>query len=836
MPKCINFTSLVFALFLFVFMMGKGVADNLSVSATASPTTGLNPLTVAFSGTSSGCGISNSATVQVSGIPFFGGFFNTVTLTIQNNLSTPLTIWRVNVVLAQANTSWGTLTLGGRTADAAVPQSYSSNTTNYDYYFNQSGNPTSNQPVVNPYVIPAGGNAQMQLFFIFPIGGTSDSIQVNFYDPNGNLPGSVNLTPVDQWSFGDGTPDFNGDAVSHTYNQPGLYTAVFSTSCNLNVASQSFIINDEAPITPGIFDAVETGANPGTPIYTKIAGKNFSLDVLATHTDGTLNTSYRGTARVEIVNAMSSSTCANMTAIQQLGDTGFTPGNDRKTLSMTIPNSWQDLRLRMTELNRQGNPTGNQACSTDAFAVRPAFFVFTVTDSDWLNAGTTRTLNGTSATSGPTHKAGRPFTITATAYNGASSPQVTTNYQGSPTVVVKSIVLPSGCISCTTGSLTTPIFTGNNGTISTNQALYSEAGSISVELVDDNFATIDASDTPLSQREIPSSPVTIGRFVPDHFNVTLMQQPVLGPACGVFTYLDQPFGFSIPPIIDISAQNAFGQQVNDYTGNIWRLGDISESYAITGNPSGTGLDSTGATHSPSAALGSAGNVSITFSGPFLSTFRLLTRSPQPLSPVPIPAPFVPTLSLSFPVTDADGVAYVNPSNNSDVYTLTGMGFTPASANMRFGRLDLQSAVGSELLPLPVGMITQYWNGTGYQVNTDDSCSSVPTPATVIQATPLSPGLTFYPLTATNQLGSGDTSVVSNPPFISGSSNLLLSAPGAGHYGYLDIVTAAPLWLQANWDGIDRSGVGDFYAENPRARALFGVYKGNSRFIDYREIY
>ncbi|MDE3207749.1 MAG: PKD domain-containing protein, partial [Pseudomonadota bacterium] len=409
-------------------------ADNLSVSATATPTSGLNPLTVSFSGSSSGCSVSNTSTVTVSGIPYFGGFFNTISMTIQNNLSTPLTIWRANVILSQFNVSWGTMTLGGRTADATVTNS----NTNYDYYFNQSGNPTSNQPVVNPYVIPAGGSAQMQLFFVFPIGGTSNSIEVNFYDPSGNSPGSVNLTSVDQWDFGDGTAVFNGDVVSHTYTLPGLYTAVFSTSCNLNVASQSIVINDEAPITPGLYDAVETGASPQTPIHTKIAGEAFSLDILATNSNGTINTTYTGTAKVEVVNAMTSSVCANMTAIQQLGNIKFTKNQERIPVSMTIPNSWQDLRLRMTELNNKGRPTGNQACSSDAFAVRPAQLVFSVTDNTWMTPGTVHVLNTASSTGGPIHKAGRPFTVTATAYNGAPTPQVTTNYQGSPTAVIKS--------------------------------------------------------------------------------------------------------------------------------------------------------------------------------------------------------------------------------------------------------------------------------------------------------------------------------------------------------------------------------------------------------------
>ena len=51
--------------------------------------------------------------------------------------------------------------------------------------------------------------------------------------------------------------------------------------------------------------------------------------------------------------------------------------------------------------------------------------------------------------------------------------------------------------------------------------------------------------------------------------------------------------------------------------------------------------------------------------------------------------------------------------------------SPAGVSLRYGRLYLQNAYGSELLALPIPVEAQYWNGSYYTVNTDDSCTAFP---------------------------------------------------------------------------------------------------------------
>ena len=48
----------------------------------------------------------------------------------------------------------------------------------------------------------------------------------------------------------------------------------------------------------------------------------------------------------------------------------------------------------------------------------------------------------------------------------------------------------------------------------------------------------------------------------------------------------------------------------------------------------------------------------------------------------------------------------------------------ANTEFRFGRLRLQSAIGSELADLQIPMVVQHWDGSKLITNPDDSCTSL----------------------------------------------------------------------------------------------------------------
>ncbi len=178
---------------------------------------------------------------------------------------------------------------------------------------------------------------------------------------------------------------------------------------------------------------------------------------------------------------------------------------------------------------------------------------------------------------------------------------------------------------------------------------------------------------------------------------------------------------------------------------------------------------------------------------------------------------------------------------------------PAAANdhaqigetkIRFGRLKLSNAFGSEKLDLPIPLEAQFWNGVAFVTNSDDSCSPLAKANVVI-------GNYVGGLNATNL---GQTQLAGVGTLVAGKGSLKLSKPGA--VGSADLAiklagtsagddqscpskvvganptqpTGAGLaYLQSRWCGSD-------YARDPRARIRFGVYKNASEMIYLREMY
>jgi MSHA biogenesis protein MshQ len=160
----------------------------------------------------------------------------------------------------------------------------------------------------------------------------------------------------------------------------------------------------------------------------------------------------------------------------------------------------------------------------------------------------------------------------------------------------------------------------------------------------------------------------------------------------------------------------------------------------------------------------------------------------------------------------------------------------AATAVRFGRLRLQNANGSQLLALPIPIQAQYWNGTGFVTNTLDSCT-IFTTANV--------ALGNYQV----NLNAGETTVTMGGAFSGGIGSLQLTAPGAGNNGSVDVsvnltsstagascTAGMPASTGTNRAYLQGAWCGATYVNDPTARAAFGVYKGADRFIYQRENY
>jgi MSHA biogenesis protein MshQ len=389
-------------------------------------------------------------------------------------------------------------------------------------------------------------------------------------------------------------------------------------------------------------------------------------------------------------------------------------------------------------------------------------------------------------------KAGESFTATVTATTSAGA--VTPNY-GQETapfaesvLLTQSLVLPSGGSGGTLSNYTVSGFT--NGAATATNLAWSEVGIITLTASVGDGDYLGAGDF------TGTTTGNVGRFYPAQFAIsgaTLTNACTAGTA---FTYFGED-GFTTA--FTLTAQNLSGVTTTNYNGVFAKL-DLTTyaNYGFTAAPlpAGSNLSSSATAPSGTWANGVA----------TVSARHQISR----------PTAITGETSITVSAAPSDGeVPAALPA--------TSLG----SATLRYGRLQLLNAYGSELLALPVPLRAQYWNGIAWVTNADDSCTSITAPTS-------GAGLTFYPEVAAgvmgNHLSAAETaaSVNASGKLVSGSAGLKFSKPGSGNSGYVDISIplASKPWVQFPWGGGGNV--------NPSGRATFGIYK--SRLIYSRENY
>lgn len=562
--------------------------------------------------------------------------------------------------------------------------------------------------------------------------------------------------------------------VNVTSATAGSYTnstgTVTSDSGNISAASGTLTV--DAPVF-GSFNACDeaTGTNctsttttTTSHITTKIAGSAFNLDIVALKSDGTRNTNYSNNVQVQLLDAsnnggpLDSYNCrSTWTVITTLSPNPAFSNTDNGLITVgpfTVPEAYREVRVKITNV---GGST-RIGCSTDNFAIRPDRFVLVATDADWETAGTARTLNATGASSGPMHKAGRPFTLTATAVNASNV--TTTNYSGTQTLV-PSACSGTACPTTVASDLTFGIVTLVPGTASSSSGVltwgsvtYSDVGAFNLTLQDTTFASVDASENldSCAGSFICSTATAVGRFVPDHFSLSgvVQTRSDLLPATGsTFTYMDEPMRVTLT----VTAYNASEGVTQYYAGTLAKLDAATlgtgANWFNTGCATGTqcmGLGAlSGATGLSSrlavdtASAGSAAPTSDWSGG--IGTFTVFLRFSRPIAAAPDTTwgPF-DTLNVGGAPQDGDGVTLPGPGSSDtahrmdmDATTGNALASNPDGTNerrfilttsVRYGRLRLLNAYGSELLPLRVPVRAEFWNGSAWLLNAIDSLTTL----------------------------------------------------------------------------------------------------------------
>jgi MSHA biogenesis protein MshQ len=323
----------------------------------------------------------------------------------------------------------------------------------------------------------------------------------------------------------------------------------------------------------------------------------------------------------------------------------------------------------------------------------------------------------------------------------------------------------------------------------------------------------------------------VGRFVPSHFTAAL-NAPLLQTACGAggFTYVGQAFGYAVPPAITATARAAGGGVTQNYTGTFFKMATATLASRAYTSTNGTldlgGVPPTGA--DPVVAESAPGVATLAFSA--ATELAFAKNVPQ--------APFDAALRLGIDVRDADGVVAVGAAPLGNPVTFGAAGGMPfdAGAELRYGRLRLANAHGSELVDLPVPLRAEHYaaDAVGFVANAGDSCtvdvtlvlggysknldaadtcvrdSGAPGASGIGCAAAAPPGLAF------------------RAPPVGGDFNLRLAAPGAGNDGGVRLEADVPAWLRFDWEGAGN--------DNPAAQITFGIYGGEAHQIYTREIY
>lgn len=581
------------------------------------------------------------------------------------------------------------------------------------------------------------------------------------------------------------------------FNSTGTVTHASGT---ISAASATLTVN---VAVYGGFNACDSAAAPNATctntttatdsrITTKIAGSAFNLDIVALKTDGTRNTNYSNNVIVELLDASSGgaldayncSSGGTWPVIATLApNPAFTnPDNGLITVGpFTVPEAYRDVRVRVT--NSGG--TTKKGCSTDNFAIRPNSLTVNPTDTDWQTAGTARALVNTGVTGGIVHKAGQPFTVTATAKNASNV--TTANYAGTPALTVTDCS-PAGT-ACTaslgTFALGVPS-TFAAGVLTSNLATYSEAGAFGLTLQDTNFASVDAADTAAScAGYYVCGTASVGRFVPDHFDTAVVATAITPMPC--------PDGLTCPLLYDgfVYSGQAFSVQVTARNAAGATTVNYDSTKALSKDVTLSAWDTVG------GATANPGGGTLTFNTVLSTAFSAgVATTSTPVYTFPT-TPVAPT-DIYLRALDAESVTSLRAAS------------VEGGVKIVSGRVKIGNAHGSELLDLPMTATVQYYNGTNWLTSTTDDVTSFNTNlstgggnivATIVIG--LASGVSVSGAGVVTVTGGVKTFTL-NKPLVTGSADISLNAPS--------------------------------YLPSVRGRATFGVYKGNNEFIYLRETY
>jgi MSHA biogenesis protein MshQ len=471
----------------------------------------------------------------------------------------------------------------------------------------------------------------------------------------------------------------------------------------------------------------------------------------------------------------------------------------------TVTAKYKDVGSIRLQMKDPAGLPGEIRGSTNSFVVKPA----------QLAVSRVETLAGVAnpgaatATGAGFVAAGAPFRVEVEARDSEGS--ITPGYgrESSPEgirIASSSLIVPAAgrngsSGAGTLGGATTFAATGTAGRFRNDTVVFDEVGII-------RLAASVADADYLGAGAVAAAPSgNVGRFFPARF--VLAAGSSITPSCGSFTYMDQAqLGVSYR----LEAREGGGNITQNYDTALLGANAVA-TLSIAAENADSGVD-LGARLSGLARPWAAGTASIST---MAATF---TRNPSPDGPFD---------ALSIGLRAADPLlnttllgANMNAATSGDCAVAANCDAVKlgSSTRIRYGRLMVKPSFGPETRDLGVALEAQYFDGSLFARNALDSCTSYSRGAATLSA-------------FSGNLAAGETAVtapIAATALVAGEANastpLLLSAPGIGNDGAVDVRLDVAPHLEFDWSG---SG-----ATDPTGNARFGRYRGTDRIIFWKE--
>ncbi|WP_273266049.1 DUF6701 domain-containing protein, partial [Flexistipes sinusarabici] len=342
-------------------------------------------------------------------------------------------------------------------------------------------------------------------------------------------------------------------------------------------------------------------------------------------------------------------------------------------------------------------------------------------------------------------------------------------------------------------------FAKSSNTVSSDNITFGEVGIIQMQK--------DGLNNFLGESVQVCSPY-IGRFTPHHFEVTSKTTGDLANQCSNnFTYTGQKTNYLVKPKFIITAQNKDNNTTQNYKGNFFKLEK-------------SGIDITSPT-TDANQLGEDGvnkvkvqverdNVTLASNSDGTTTYIFgndnITYVRDNNSQI---APFDAVINFEInSIVDNDSVSAVNLPDN----------ISASGTEIRYGRMDILDNYGPETEPLTLPIKIIYWNNNQWELNTEDSCTS------------LISTLSDFELTNwQDELNAGETSKIyvgdNDSDGNTATYQINLSKPGEGNQGSVDVILDNNSSLYKYlWDDKTTPGT-----------ATFGIYRGRDSIIEWKEV-